>query len=250
MLELSNMSVRTHIIALVGLILPAPSMLIACAANNGRGTAPPHADSAIPRTPLAPLPATQAVRPGPRVWTCADDKYEVFAAVLRHRYILNKDRRTVIDQVVLGRRTIDCRVFNGDPSVPEAEDEFLGQYVLGSPSQSRRAPPELDETFARVNRRPAEIDPARLRVEGLEVFIIEQGWYNWPERPDHRGTYASYPRSHGISLFSRVAFSKDGRFAAVSLSTMEGQFGYGTIFLLRRGESGWRVEESQLVWIT
>lgn len=189
---------------------------------------------------------------------CDKDEYAVFTAVLKHRFIDHKQRSPrggreegpEVTQFVVGVCTLDCRIGSADPRVKEHRDELREDSMeVGWAGTFRDAAPELEQRFTEVNRKPGRIEVKKIQVGGLEIVPFEQSDYLTTERPP-LFFYRKYPRSQGISLFSRVAFSRDGKQACVSLSTREGQFGYGDIFWLRLENGVWRVIDSKMSWIT
>lgn len=216
----------------------------------------------------AATPATQpATRPaGPRVWRCEDEEYIVFNALLKHLFVDHRETALtgdggriggvgpVVDQVVLSARTLDLRLFQGAAHVAEEADELVEEGSdLDAPRLLKGCPEELCKAYRNINLKPAVLDGARLKVKGLEVILLEQDEYRWPEQPARSDSrvYDKYPRCQGVTLLSRVAISADGTMAAVSASTNRAfLFGYGYIYLLRKEPNGWKVVAEKLTWIS
>jgi hypothetical protein len=208
----------------------------------------------------ATRPATQPV--GPRAWAAAAEEYAVYNALLKREYVDQVQRvfvgegkvGPVVDQVVLADRTFDVRLFQGDARIKPEDDAVQAEdfaYVLDAALRLKDCPAELADEFHDLNLKPALLDAKRFDVPGIKVALIPQDHYDAPIRPSWAGVDDRYPRSNGVSLFSRVAISADGKLAVVHVSTqMSSTFGFGNVFLLRKEKAGWNVIASRLTWIT
>lgn len=213
-------------------------------------------------TQPASRPSTQPVSTKPLLWEASDEEYAVYSALLKYLYVEHKQTSLtgdgnriggigpVITQVVLAERTIDRRLFEG--MVPEAKDEILSD--MGPPF----VPDELAvrakdaaAAYDQANLRPAKLDAKRIRVEGLEIILFQQESYRDPEQPVTRRVYQNYPKCQGITLISRVGFSKDGTKAIVEDATMRAfLYGHGMFYLLEKTKDGWRVVGAKMTWIS
>jgi hypothetical protein len=146
------------------------------------------------------------------------------------------------------------RLFQGDPRVaPEEDAAHAGDHahILDAADALKGCPAELAKAFHDLNLKPAALDAKRFDVPGIEVALIPQDDYCSPDRPSWNGVDVRYPRSDGVTLFSRVAVSADGTLAVVHVSTqVSTTFGYGDVVLLRKEKSGWKVIESRMTWIS
>jgi hypothetical protein len=197
-----------------------------------------------------------------RVWDCEEREYAVFTAVVKFEFGDGRSKvpggspaaAQRVSQFVVAVQTLDCRVGSVDPELGgdlERLHEDEAALGLGSPELLKDCSKGLARGFREVNCKPARLDAKRIRVQDLEVVGVEQSTYARAERPDHRrGHWQRFPRSQGISVFSRVGFSADGAVAVVSRSTMQGQFGWGDIYLLRWENGEWRVVGRELSWVT
>lgn len=210
---------------------------------------------------LGGAPATQPSKDRPILGTMEDREYEVICAVLKATYMDGRVTALTgeggriggvgprIDQVVIAKRTIDKRLFEG--TVPEEEDEFIDEGGELDAAILRQCPPELAKRFAEHNRRPAALTAEKLKVEGLQVALLRQDAYAFPEMPDLREVYRRFPRAQGITLYSRAAISDDGGLAVVAESTMRAPlYGHGALILLKKEGAGWKIVERRRTWVS
>ncbi len=83
--------------------------------------------------------------------------------------------------------------------------------------------------------------------------MISQDNYWFPIQPAHTKPYiyGKYPRSQGVTLFSRVGFSKDGTMAVVTEGTMRAVlYGSGTVYLLKKEKGAWKIVKGEMTWIS
>ncbi len=187
-----------------------------------------------PATVLAPLAFVD----------CEDREYAVFAAVIESK-CGNAPPNGQAIEFKLTLCTLDARRGTVDPDLREGREEFHDELamMLGHADRLQQRPRELDHLFREVNRKPGRVDVKKIKAKDVEIIPVEQKDYTSPQRE-------VFPDKRGVNMFSRVAFSKDGKQACVSISTQIGQFGSGTIYLMRLDEKGWHIIESNLTWIT
>lgn len=191
--------------------------------------------------PIKPAPTSRVVTTAPGLVECDEKEYAVFAAVIQHLY---GDGKVAVP---IGLAAVRGLMVNQFAVAVRTRDYREGAEVsLEAPHLLSKARDELEATFAEINRKSARIDSKRMAVKGIEIIPVAQDDYEEVARSHHS---TEFPRTQGLSLFSRVAFSKDGQQACVSLDTREGQFGYGMIFFLEYDQAAWHVTESDLSWI-
>jgi hypothetical protein len=191
-------------------------------------------------------------------------EYAVYTALLKTLYVditqtaLTGDGNRiggvgpVVTQIVLADQTLDMRAISiGEWN--EVDEEICGPELISIARTLKGCDHELAEAFAEANRHPARLEQQRLSVKGLEIVLIQQPGYAWPSQPEHTKPYiySRYPRCQGVSLLSRVGFSKDGRRAVVYLQTCRAMlYGRGWVFLLKKSGGAWNMVDGQLKWIS
>ena len=142
-----------------------------------------------------------------------------------------------------------CRMLCQQPSTPVNSAPYLRGAVLSAPEMLNGCTPYLADAFRQANLRPARLDPCMLRAEGLEFHVVAQDQYRSPILPDAAGIYSRYPRSQGVTLLSRVGFSRDRTLAVVLDGTMRAPlYGHGFVYLLRKVKGEWRIIEMEEKW--
>ncbi len=213
---------------------------------------------------MGPSAAAIGTRPGLILADPLPEEYRVYAALLECLYIQNKDtaltgdgnriggRGPVIDQIVLADRTIDLRLFQGDPLIADKE-EMIEDSKMDAPELLKGCTAELLGAFRQANRKPARLVAKNVKAAGLEVISIALDEYRYlpmPPVPDAL-LYQRYPRCQGITILSRVGFSGSGDTAVVLTGTMRAiLFGHGTVFLLKKKGEKWHIAEEANCWLS
>lgn len=213
----------------------------------------------------AKSPTTRAApAPPARVWNRADEEYAVYNAILKYTFMdgghgrlpdeANDNQEHPLTLLVCDR-TVDVRLFGDRPDLSEEEQREIadeGDY-LDAPATLKNCPKELQMDYRTINLKPTPLDGSRLVMKGMQLMLVRQESYSFPQVPGN--SFAAccerYPRLQGITLLTRVGFSKDGHYAVVTHATAQGNtFSWAYVYMLRNDGDGWKVVESHRTWIT
>jgi len=166
-------------------------------------------------------------------------EYEVYRTLLS----VGSDGSARHDRPVVVRERTNS--LSSDPSLRSQIDDLR--------EQCPDAPESLWTSFGNLDQGELVLRPDGLlplsavtlssnEVRSIFMTGIDAGWQTFYER---------FPRSGGIYSFSRVAFDRDGEWAALYVTMSCGSLcGAGDNVVLHRGASGWREIARESIWIS
>lgn len=129
---------------------------------------------------------------------------------------------------------------------PGCAPDFPGRLLI--PELDALAPRKLRLELVAANQTPHSLDlssiPGTTVVRSSEIQqIFESGWWD--------DFYKRYPGTSGFARISQPVLTKDRRQALIYVAhRCDGLCGTGTIHLLARSGSSWRIVKEEMLWVS
>ena len=164
------------------------------------------------------------------------EEYDVYSALIREMYFANRHDKNAtkpdIERVVIEEETFPCQ------ERLQMTKKFVDKNLIEDYRAKNTKPYHLIDLFI------LDVECVLLPSKDIqEIFNVNvDGWYEF---------YKKYPKSQGITTFSRVGFNADKTEALVYVSTSRGRLnGEGQYIKLSKKDGQWTIQKEIGLWVS